>query len=566
MAPTPRRPSAQIRGLAGVLDFLACHDNRTCRRDCDLRPIFAMAAVSPWCREQFFERGSYFLGDVGFELTPLQGDAAAVAELGGEAWELHQQQQLTYAIAQELDTHHHHHRGRVPSPGARRLTIRPYRQDPLPLVAGTVKAAPPPPPLREVIAWWRPAACSVRLEGFWDAVPVIAQLMDLVQSDWGCPVTGLGFDLSLGAGDPGGAEEEAALHRTAADCIARADGTLRFLEVQSLTSLPPPVPGLGRTSPVTTLSLGYCAVPLPVVIAWLKGARLEELYLTRGDVFTPLMHRAPPAEEGRTEATELTALTPPSLHRLVLDRTNVTPRHLASIACRRGLVQLSLAECDQVDEVPLHGMESLRVLSLNRCPITSTAALAGLASCQRLVTLIVSGCADIADLNCLAELPCLRELFAHQSGVSNEGIARLGECGGLEKVNLGGCRRLTDVRPLGRLRRLKELHLWSTKADAAGIATLGGCTALTECVLDECTQLTDVSALAGLPALRYLSLIRSSVTVAGVAALAACPALESLALAGTEVADAPRMWNHQSITAFLERVAKVAEEEKEDEG
>lgn len=567
-----------VRSLEHVLSFLLFpHNYDVCT--CDLRPTMAIACASPWLKEQVLLHGAYALGSCSFELKELPETAAAVAEVGEKRWLEHQLRYTSHVAELSRGRSSVCVGGRSPRgrplasgrlrPYVRRLTIHLYKDEDSRRDEERMRTAAerqqqpraPIPPLSSVIAWWRPLGWAVNLKGRRCSLAEMEALLQTVQGAWSCPVSGLCVE---GYSRPNPEEEKEAVSRL----MNAAADTLRCLEVECLEMLPSPparsdlhhhVSTEGETArkgEVRRLLLKSCASRFSDVAAWLRDSPLEALLIHEGTPFHTSLHlsKGSRSNGGGPPVTELTPLTPPTLRRLMLNGTDVTPEHVASIRCRQGLLRLGLTDCDQIDEVDLAGMEHLEALFLERCHIASTDSLVHLARCKTLVLLNVSGCSEIVDLNVVAELPRLRELFAYHTGVTNGGILGLGMCTSLEKLNLGSCQRVTDVTPLGTLTALKELHLWGTRVNNHGIAALSGCTSLAELLLDGCQRVTDVTPLSTLPHLRWLSLIDTGVTPSGIAALSKCPTLEVLAIAGTEIVDAPRLWNRHSVREFLSRV------------
>ncbi|EPY27836.1 hypothetical protein STCU_04265 [Strigomonas culicis] len=212
------------------------------------------------------------------------------------------------------------------------------------------------------------------------------------------------------------------------------------------------------------------------------------------------------------------------------------------------LEKLSIIDCKEVDFIDLENYTSLRTLLLSR---TSIDSLEGVSKCKQLQLLNIGGCHLLKDVNCLHMLTGLKELFLHETGVTNAGILGLASCVNLEKLNLGGCLYLSDVNCLGALVNLKELHLWSTKINNLGIIAINGCESLVEVVLDDCPKVTDVSCLKDLYNLQFLSLIQTSVDEKGIKELKSCPLLECLGISGTQIIHPPKLWNHASVLQYL---------------
>ncbi|CAD2216986.1 hypothetical protein AGDE_06582 [Angomonas deanei] len=182
---------------------------------------------------------------------------------------------------------------------------------------------------------------------------------------------------------------------------------------------------------------------------------------------------------------------------------------------------------------------------------TSLESLDELCKCKNLSTVNLWGCASVTTVAGVSQLWNLKELFLQETSITDKGIDELKKCTQLEKLNMGGCVNLTNVNCLGTLVSLEELHLWSTKVVNSGIIGLGNCVSLVELVLDDCKKISDVNCLSGLRRLRYLSVIGTSVNSEGIRHLLRCPKLECLSICGAEIHHAPKLWNHESVVAFL---------------
>lgn len=245
---------------------------------------------------------------------------------------------------------------------------------------------------------------------------------------------------------------------------------------------------------------------------------------------------------------------------IILDNSNVTGSCIDDVKSVETLQTLSLIGCRKLDTLNVGRFTALMRLFLG-CTLISTRTLCGLEACRNLVLLNLGGCKGIDDVNALRHLKKLKELFAHETSLTDAGILGLGHCSALEKLNLGGCGSISSVNVLGSLRNLSELHLWNTRVSDAGIQGLRTCVALTELILDNCSGITDVSVLSELSDLRWLSLIGTEVNLNGIRKLVECPILESLAIGGTRIENAPKLWHHETIIDFLSRgVSRTSEQ------
>eukprot|EP00796_Vickermania_ingenoplastis_P009698 gene9698-6795_t len=126
-------------------------------------------------------------------------------------------------------------------------------------------------------------------------------------------------------------------------------------------------------------------------------------------------------------------------------------------------------------------LEHLTSLNLQGTSVASDVLTAVASSCPALEVLLVGSCQYITDLHALVEMPRLRVLDAHGTGVDDAGIARIrpDNFPALEELSLSGCTRLSEITPLRHLGALRKLDLRHTPV-RHGLAALQHCTRLRE--------------------------------------------------------------------------------------
>ncbi|EPY19394.1 hypothetical protein STCU_09483 [Strigomonas culicis] len=173
-------------------------------------------------------------------------------------------------------------------------------------------------------------------------------------------------------------------------------------------------------------------------------------------------------------------------------------------------------------------LRSLLSLSLRKCTIDDDKLNSLIYGCHHLTFLDIRDCTNLINLKALHHLDHLRELYASNTKISNEGVGIIGRMLCLELLDLAGCANVTSVIALGSLKNLREVNLSRTAVTNEGLSGLALCQALQKVYLSECSFITDLNALSALRHLRDLRAESTGITTSGIAKLHKCTALETV--------------------------------------
>jgi internalin A len=161
--------------------------------------------------------------------------------------------------------------------------------------------------------------------------------------------------------------------------------------------------------------------------------------------------------------------------------------------------------------------------------LTDLSTLAGLLGLR---SLSLAGCSEVANLEPLAGLQALQELYLWNTAVSTlEPIAGLQA---LEELHLGICKAVSNLEPIAGLQALQKLNLASCKA-VSNLEPIAGLQALQKLNLTSCSAVSNLEPIAGLQALQELDL--SFTAVSNLKPIAGLQALQVLNLSNTAVSN-----------------------------